>query len=306
MMRKPRRLAGALAVSALVAAGVVTVGLVASASASARVQATCDGSASPQEWVTCQIDTQGIGTLSSITLVVTLKSGDGQNDQYIGVSWQGYCNPNGSLDSAMISPPTNPPPKMPISTAAPVSIDVPLPYTDPRDCDISADAILYASLGGGSYTSATTGSYEMEMEYTPWPSPSASASSPAAVPLIRGYGGKCLDDKGNSAADRTEVILWTCNGTDPAQGWTFTDGELEHNGKCANDRSNGGSGTKVILWTCNRAPDETWTHTGSDGEFVLTSRSHGLLCLDDPGNSTANRTQLIVSACRDTSNQHWT
>jgi hypothetical protein len=301
-MRKSRRLAVALAVSALVAAGGATAGL--AASASARVEATCDGSATPQEWLVCQIDTQAIGTLSAITLVVTLKSGDGQNDQYIGVSWQGYCEPNGSLNSTTISPPTNPPPKMPISTAAPVNINIPLPYPDPRECDISADATLYASLGGGAYTQATTGSYQMEMEYTPWPSP--SASSPAAVPLIRGYDGKCLDDKGNSAADRTEVIIWTCDSADPAQRWTFTGGELVHDAKCANDRANGGSGSKVILWTCNGAPDEMWTHPGSDGEFVLSSRSHGLLCLDDPGSATANRTQLIVSACRNTSNQHWT
>ncbi len=62
----------------------------------------------------------------------------------------------------------------------------------------------------------------------------------------------------------------------------------------------------MILWTCTHAPDETWSHTSSDGEFVLGSTSHGQLCLTDPGHSTANRTQLIVYPCRNTSNQHWT
>ena len=98
----------------------------------------------------------------------------------------------------------------------------------------------------------------------------------------------------------------TCDSADPSQSWKFTGGELVHDGKCADDRANGGSGTKVILWACARAPDETWSHTGSDGEFVLGSRTHGRLCLTDPGHSTANRTQLTVSACQNTASQHWT
>ena len=311
MMRQPRRLVVALAVSGLIAGGGVATALEASASASPGVAATCDGSASPQQWTICQIATQDIGSLSSITLVVTLKSGDGKDDQYIGVSWQGFCGPNGDASAtAAIPPPTNPPPKMAISTAAAVSLDIALPYTDPRYCDISATATLYASLGGGIYAEGTTGSYQMQMKYAPWPqaspTPSPSVSSSPGVPLIKGYGGKCLDDKANSQANRAEVIIWTCNSAQPAQGWKFTNGELVHNGKCANDRGNGGSGTKVILWTCTHAPDEVWTHTGSDGEFVLGSRSHGRLCLTDPGHSTTNRTQLIVSTCRNTSNQDWT
>jgi hypothetical protein len=305
-MRKPRRLVVALAVSALVAAGGAATAL--AASASSGVAATCNGTASPQQWTICQINSQDIGTLSSLSLVVTLKSGDGQDDQYIGVYWQGFCGPNGSVSAtANITSPTNPPPKTPISTNdAPLTISIPLPYTDPRYCEISATATLWASLGGGTYTEATTGSYQMQMKYAPWPQPSASPSPPASVPLTKGYGGKCLDDKANSSANRTEVIQWTCNSADPSQGWKFTNGELVHNGKCANDRGNGASGTKVILWTCTHAPDETWTHTGNDGEFVLGSKSHGQLCLTDPGHSTTNRTQLIVYTCRNTSNQHWT
>ena len=301
-MRRSRRLVVALTLSAVVAAGGAAAGLAANAkTATATVAATCNGSASPQQWVICQIGSQAIGAPSSITLVVTMQSGDDRGDQYVGVSWQGFCGANGSEQTATIAPPTNPPPKTQISTdSAPVAIRVPLPYTDPSYCELSADATLYASLGGGIYTEGTTGSYQMKMEYAPWPSPSPG------VPLIKGYGGKCLDDKANSPANRTEVIIWTCDAADSAEGWKFTNGELVHGGKCANDRANGGSGTKVILWTCNRSPDETWTHSASDGEFVLSSRSHGLLCLTDPGYSTTNRTQLIVSACRNTSNQHWT
>jgi hypothetical protein len=308
MMRKTRGLVVALAVSALAAAGGVT----AARAASASMPITCSATSSATSGSNCQIATQDIGALSTLKLVVTLSAGDGQNDQYMEVSWQGFCGPNGN-DSATASitpPPTNPPPKTPISAGGQLTFNLTLPYTDPRYCDVSATATLLASLGDGAYTSRTTGSYLMQMEYTPWPqaspTPSPSASSSVNVPLIKGYGGMCLDDRANRSANRTKVIIWTCDSADPSQGWKFTGGELVHNGKCADDRANGGSGTAVILWTCNHGSAQTWSHTSSDGEFVLASTSHGRLCLTDPGHSTTNRTQLVVSACRNTSNQHWT
>jgi Ricin-type beta-trefoil lectin domain len=61
----------------------------------------------------------------------------------------------------------------------------------------------------------------------------------------------------------------------------------------------------VILWNCNGASNEEWSHSSSDGEFILSSSSHGLICLDDPGYSKTNRTQLIVYTCHNSSNQHW-
>ena len=299
-MRKSRRLVAALAASALVAAGGVAAGLVANAS----VLTTCDSSTAVPH--VCQIDTQAIKGPTAITLVVTLKSGDGKGDQYVTVRWQGDCTQGGNETAISVPPNTF----RPIGTAAAVSVNVALPYANPDYCYISATAELFAlvSSTGPIYTTNTTGSFQLALDYTPAasPTPSSSSSSPPSVPLIRGYAGKCLDDKGNSSANRTAVILWTCNSADSAQGWKFTNGELQHNGKCANDQGNGGSGTRVILWSCHGSPNEKWSHTSSDGEFVLSSTAHGLLCLSDPGYSKANRTQLIVSACHNTANQHWT
>jgi hypothetical protein len=283
-------------ISALVTGGAVT----SARAAGATVQATCDSSGSAGS-VACQIGEQTMTGVSAITLVVTLESTDGQNNQFAELSWQGYCGLNAKTEEKIGSSSTGTPPQTPVSTSLAASVDVPLPYQDPAWCDLSASATLVAAAGAGTTSSITTGSFKLAMEYTP-----AASSSPANVPLVKGYGGKCLDDKGNRSANRTQVILWTCNSADPSQGWKFTGGELAHDGKCADDRANGGSGTKVIMWTCARAPDETWSHTGRDGEFVLGSRTHGRLCLTDPGHSTANRTQLIVSACRNTGNQHWT
>jgi len=303
MMRRPRRLVVALAVSALVAAGGVTAGLAASANTVAG--ATCSEVAPPDEGNICEITTATVSNPASLTLVVTLESGDGQNNQDIEVSWTGSCGYQGPSTES-ISSPLNTPTKVPISTNAAVYVNIPLPAPDPYWCEIDPAIARLVAVTASSTINVTTGSYTMALDYAPQASATPTTSPSANVPLVKGYHDLCLDDKGNSSANRTEVILWTCNSSDPAQGWTFTDDELVHNGKCANDRGNGGSGTKVILWACTHAPDETWSHPGSDGEFLLDSTSHGLLCLTDPDHSTANRTQLIVYPCRNTSNQHWT
>ena len=99
-----------------------------------------------------------------------------------------------------------------------------------------------------------------------------------------------------------KVVLWSCDKT-AAENWSFSGGKLIHNGKCANDAANGGSGSKVILYTCTSASNDIWTHK-SNGEYVLKAHN-GQLCLDDPAYSTKNGAQLEVYACKDTSNQRW-
>jgi hypothetical protein len=305
MMRRPRRLVVALAVSALVAAGGVTAGL--AASANTVPGATCSEVAPANEGNICEITTASVTDPSSLTLVVTLEYGDGQNNQDVEVTWTGSCGYQGP-ETESISTPLDSVTKVPISTNAAAYINIPLPAPDPYWCEIDPAIARLVAVTASSTDNVTTGSYTMSVEYAPQASatPTTSPSPSANVPLIKGYGGMCLDDKGNSSANRTEVIIWTCNSAQAAQAWKFTDSELTHGGKCANDRGNGGSGTKVILWACTHAPDETWSHTSSDGEFVLGSTTHGQLCLTDPDHSTADRTQLIVYPCRNTSNQHWT
>lgn len=308
-MRRSRRLVAALAASALVAGGGMGLGL--ALVANANVVDTCTVSNPDGTLIdSCQLNSNEIFMPTAITLVVTLQYGDGQNDQVIELSWMGICQRTlNDVNGTTIDSPTQPVLRVPISTAAPVTVNIPLPFADPYQCNVGVvRADLEAVLGGGTtFDAKTIGSYKLELEYTPRPSPTSSSSSPpVSVPLVKGYGDKCLDDKGNSSANRTAVILWTCNSADSAEGWKFTNGELQHNGKCANDQGNGGSGTKVIVWACNGSSDEKWTHTSSDGEFVLKNTAHGQLCLTDPGHTRANRTQVIVYTCHNTSNQHWT
>jgi hypothetical protein len=119
---------------------------------------------------------------------------------------------------------------------------------------------------------------------------------------MKGYGGKCADDNGNSSAPRTKIQIWSCV-NDASQQWSFSGGELKHGSMCMNDQGTGGSGTKVISWSCNGAANEIWSHNARD-EYVLKARD-GTLCLDDPAYSTKNGTQLIVYTCKDGANQHW-
>jgi Ricin-type beta-trefoil lectin domain len=308
LMRKSRRVVVPLAVFALIAGAGLAGGL--SLVAHANTQTFCDSSGTP---ITCSTDTETITSPSAITIAVTLQASDNATtaDQYVVVSWTGDCA-QGSTDTAIASSTT--PTYSAITKTTGVSVNVPLPFTDPDFCDIVASATLYVITSSGpppTYSTATTGQFQLELEYTPSSTPSSASSSTSTpssvnVSYIKGYDSKCIDDKGNSSADRTKVIIWSCNHGDSAQGWTFTNGELKHNGMCANDAANGGSGTHLILWSCNGASNEKWFHSSSDGEFILSLSSHGLLCLDDPGYSKSNGTQLIVYTCHNSGNQHWT
>jgi hypothetical protein len=120
-------------------------------------------------------------------------------------------------------------------------------------------------------------------------------------PVSSGISGKCLDDNSGSA-NSTPVVIYDCNGG-ASQKWTFTNGVLHINGKCADVTALGtANGTKVQLWDCNGGTNQQWT-ANSNGELVSVSSGR---CLDDPGSSTTNRTQVDIRDCANGANQHWT
>jgi hypothetical protein len=171
------------------------------------------------------------------------------------------------------------------TATTPVTRTLSMPFPHPDSCDVSAAAGLLN--GSGSIHVAIA---------------SSSTLPPPPVHAIKGYAGKCVDDTANSSAKGTKIELRSCDKT-AAQNWAYSSGHLEHNGKCANDQGNGGSDSKVILYTCTKAANDIWTHK-SNGEYVLKARN-GKLCLDDPGYSKKNGTQLVVYTCKDTANQRW-
>jgi hypothetical protein len=187
----------------------------------------------------------------------------------------------------------------------------PLPLTSQTGtCDVT----VKMSLPQFGQTNFTPTVYTADLNYTPIATATASAtptptptttstSSSAPVHPVKGYAGKCLDDKGNSSANRAEAIIWTCSSTDQAQNWSFSGNELLHNGKCLDDKANGGSGSKLILYSCNGGANQKWSEL-ANGELRLQSHDNKL-CVDDPAYSTKNGTQLIVYTCKDSSNQQW-
>jgi hypothetical protein len=276
-MRKPRRLAVAVAVSSLVVAGVAAIAT--SQLAHADVAGTCAGVGAD---AFCNVS-ETIASPSSISFTVSVTP-YGQNP---GFNYTLECS-LGSQTSTTSSSGTG---------LNQYTVSVPLPYPVPDSCSISVTADIETGNGHNSL--------HVEVDFTTG-SPTGAPPPSGHVSLVRGYGGKCLDDKGNGSSNRTPIIIWTCNSSDSAQGWTFSGGELKHNGHCANVQGGGASGHKLILWTCNGSSNEKWFHSGSDGEYVLSGSTTVFLCLDDPGYSRTNGTQLTVYACHGTSNQHWT
>ncbi len=277
MTQRSRRTAVFAVVAGLLTAGTLTATMTA---AHANVAGFCNGSAPAAK---CTV-AEEITAPTSVTVTATAGTTGKPT-----VSWSATCTLNGAT-SALSGGTTGP---------TPLTVPVTLPITDPASCNVSATVSLP--------TSDTTDALSVAMTYTTAASASPSASPTSSSPAtsgyeIKGYAGKCLDAAGNSSADRTKVQMWSCS-NDNAQKWTYSDGELIHDGACANDQRSGGSGSKVILYTCNHAKNELWTDLAS-GELVNNAQGYRL-CLDDPAYSTRNGTQLIVYTCHNSRNQHW-
>ncbi|MGH3227015.1 MAG: ricin-type beta-trefoil lectin domain protein [Streptosporangiaceae bacterium] len=232
----------------------------------------------------CNLDTV-VPSPGSISVSVAA-GGDTEN---VNVSWTVTCSDSaGSQNEEGAT----------VNASAPLTVQLaPLP-ADAADgqCNVNAGITLPA------HPLTAKLDFTGELDYTPAGSASTPASSGSVVP-VKGFGGKCVDDKGNSSANRAAIVIWSCSSSDQAENWKFSNGELVHNGKCLNDKGSGGSGTKVILYSCNGGSNEKWSEL-ANGELKLSAHG-GSLCLDDPRSSTKNGTQLIVYTCKDSANQKW-
>jgi hypothetical protein len=278
MMQRPRRLVACAAAIGLLTLGGITAGVEA---AHANVAGFCHGTGAT---ATCTLN-ETIAAPASVTVGVSATTNGPAT-----VNWTATCTETGTTDTVSSGTTSTTPTQVPLT---------PLPATAGGQCTVKAVVSLPTTDATNRLTAAMT--------YTVGASPSASPSPtppPTSVGhVIAGYAGKCLDDAGNSSANRAKVQIWNCDTFDKAQLWTYSSGELIHNGKCANDQAWGGNGTKVILYTCNGALNELWTHQ-SNGQYVLNAKGYKL-CLDDPAFSTRNGTQLIVYTCKDSANQRW-
>jgi hypothetical protein len=280
MMRGIRHLVVYTAVSGLLAAGAVTASLgVAHAD---NFAAGCGGNSA--NGYICNLDTV-VPAASSISVVVD----SGAASEQVNVNWTITCtdsvgsqNQLGATDNA----------------ATPLTVPLaPLPAAAADgQCNVNAGI----SVPNPDLTPKID--YTGTLNYTPAGSTPGSGGSGAVHP-IKGFGGKCVDDKGNSSANRTAIVIWSCSGSDQAENWKFSNGEFIHNGKCLNAKGSGASGSRVILYTCNGGSNEKWAEL-ANGELKLQAHG-GTVCLDDPRSSTKNGTQLMVYACKASANQKW-
>jgi len=312
-MRGIRRLVVYGAVTGLLAAGAVSASLEV---AHADTQVTsCLGAGDSATPYKCTL----AGTVNdpaSVTVAVTDTAASSYDD--VTVNWTVQCtdNTDGTMGTA----------GAPAASATPVTLGLTLPTNNADGhCAVSATVDLSPPYTSSTPTTCVTAiptptttptgtptstpiicptEFQATLSYTSASSPSPSpTSSSAAVHPVKGFDGKCLDDKGNSSANRAEVVIWSCSGSDQAENWKYSSSELVHNGKCLNDKGDGGSGSKVILYSCNGGSNEKWSEL-ANGELKLQAHG-GTLCLDDPRSSTANGTQLIVYTCKDSANQKW-
>jgi Ricin-type beta-trefoil lectin domain len=261
--------------NACFAGRVLAVGFIALAgtviSAGVASAGTLGSCSAEGQYATC-VASGSVNNPVSISVTVTASS-----NQSVSVAWADTCSEGLGVGSASGS----------FSAETPVTQTISHPYAHPDNCVVSADAQLN---GGGNSIHVAI-------------SPTAQAPPAIQVTAIKGYAGRCVNDLQNSSANGTKVVLWSCTGG-AAQNWAYTSDELVHDGRCLTDPGTSGNGSKLILNGCSSAKNDLWIHK-SGGEYVLAA-GDGKLCLNDPGSSTQDGTQLNVYTCKNTANQHWT
>jgi YVTN family beta-propeller protein len=129
-----------------------------------------------------------------------------------------------------------------------------------------------------------------------------SAAVPVSGPIVSGYrAGKCVADRGDSAANDTPITIATCDHS-PSQNWTVTgSGTLQVHGKCLDIyRDEKTNNAPVELWTCTGGANQQWHATAG----TLVNPVSGK-CLDDPRFSITPGTRLDIYTCTGGANQQW-
>ena len=287
---KSRRLAVAAAAIALVAAGTVAVLATTARADNAVPIGTCSASGDGAECTITGAMTNGAEMFGGVSATAGLE---------VNITDTVTCDQNGQVttqpgfangeSNGMNVPYLN----------LPASVST----SQPSSCEVSVTA---QNLSAGTSTLLLT-YLPYILPATSSPSPSASATpSPSGPPvhLVRGFDGMCLRDTGDSAAERTKIVMWACDPAAQGQGWTYRGDELRiHGDMCVNAKGRGTKGSPLILWSCNGSANEIWIHR-SNGEYALKANG-GKLCLTDPAYSTGDGTQVVVGVCSDARDQRW-
>ena len=290
MIRISPRAAFRAALTGLLAAGAITVGV---SAANANVAGFCSGTGTapagtdPGKAANCLITNNNISKPATIFMNVTMTKG---GNQLVNTFWRASCTFGGDT---LVNTGGG-------TATTPNTLTLVLPFPKPDTCQVTVSATQ-------AKITTPAASLSISLQFAPQqgadPTPTPTPTSGGTHTMYRGLAGKCMDALHNGSANGTKVTIYGCNRSNKAQYWTYTNGQLKHNGLCLNDQRTGGNGSKVILYTCNGGANEKWTHK-ANGEWVMKARG-GQYCLDDPASSKKDGTQLVVWKCNNATNQHW-
>jgi hypothetical protein len=292
MIRISPRAAFRVVLTGLLTAGAITVGV---STANANVAGFCSGTgtnavgSTPAKAANCMIINNNISKPATIFFTVNMTSG---GNQLVNTTWRAQCTLGGETQTNFGGE----------LATTPNTETLVLPYPAPDSCAVTVSA-SQKTAGKATMSISLQFAPQQGATPTPTPTPTSTSGGGSTHTMYRGLDAKCVDALHNGSANGTKVTIYGCNKSNSAQYWTFSNGELKHNGQCLNDQRTGGNGSKVILYTCNGGANEKWTHK-TNGEFVMKARG-GQYCLDDPASSRKDGTQLIVWKCNNATNQHW-
>jgi len=314
-MERRRRIAAAATFSALLVAGTISGFMLTTGTAkastggtpctlgtsnsTAAASATCTiGTISDQVTIDFPLDihVEAEGTQAGGTVSLS-ENFQCEDDSYQYTNWQTGVADSVTLTDANTEYPGS---DFNLEVGTPLNCEV---YVTATDSSVAAGDVITVTLAYDANPSPPSTSTATA---TASPTPTATKSTAPATKVYqaRGFDGTCVDDFGNSSSERAKIGIWTCSTTDTAQSWTYSGDELKiHGDMCVNAKGNGKSGSKLILWKCTGAANEIFVHN-SKQEYV--EKANGWkYCIDDPGYSTKNGTQLFVYSCNNGANQHW-
>jgi hypothetical protein len=174
-------------------------------------------------------------------------------------------------------------------------------------CSGSQDQVCGFLTGSGTYHVTVTATDKLNasasVSFT-WKVAPAAGNGPTG-PVRLGLGGKCLDDLRNSDANGAKVVIWKCDGRQ-AENWTIAqDGTVRIHGKCL-DVPALSNNAGMRLWSCNGTPGENWL-ISVFAELQNTNQTTYMWCVQDPGRSTRDGTQVRIGTCggQDDTSQAW-
>jgi hypothetical protein len=165
-----------------------------------------------------------------------------------------------------------------------------------------------AGLSLGTDTDLIDGAYHSEEALFPLATTtSVSSGGPIPSGIFIEEGGTntgtpmCMDDAGDSSVSGAAVELSACL-NDAEQNWTVqAGGTIQVNGLCLDTVAGGtASGTLAVLNACQTGSSTQQWSQGAGNTLVnagATAAEGAPICLDDPGVSTVDGTQLQINAC---------